>query len=202
MANVMRRMGWLLVLALVGLAGCAPGNVVVLLPDPEGKVGQVTVTNQAGSQVLDTAGQAVFFADANTAPQAPVTMAPDEIQRRFGPALEARPIPPVAFILYFQANSTELVEASRAQIPQIVAAVKQRESVDLSVVGHCDTTGNDAYNLRLSRERAEKVAKLLIAQGVDPQTMEITSHGKRRLLVPTGDNVSEPRNRRVEVTVR
>lgn len=191
-----------LLLVLSALAACAPGNVVVLLPDPEGKVGKVTLSNSAGSQTLDRAGQAVFFSDAGSAPRAPETMAPEEIQRRFGEALAARPSQPVGFILYFAPNSTELVESSRDQLPQIIAAVKRRESVDVSVVGHCDTTGDDAYNLRLSRERAETVARQLTAQGVDPKTLEITSHGKRRLLVPTADNVSEPRNRRVEVTVR
>ena len=39
-------------------------------------------------------------------------------------------------------------------------------------------------------------------QGVDPSTLDISSHGKDNPLVPTGDQVSEPRNRRVEITVR
>ncbi len=46
------------------------------------------------------------------------------------------------------------------------------------------------------------MARWLIDHKVSPGIIEITSHGKRRLLVPTGDQVAEPRNRRVEVTVR
>ena len=46
------------------------------------------------------------------------------------------------------------------------------------------------------------VGALLAAEGIDPGALEITSHGEANPLVPTGDNVSEPRNRRVEVTVR
>lgn len=42
----------------------------------------------------------------------------------------------------------------------------------------------------------------LAAGGGGPGALEITSHGEANPLVPTGDNVSEPRNRRVEVTVR
>jgi outer membrane protein OmpA-like peptidoglycan-associated protein len=204
MAGVMApRIGWLgLVLVLLALAACAPGNVVVLLPDPDGKVGQVTVSNQAGSQILDSPGQATFIRDAQTAPESPAPMEGAEIQRRFGEALAARPSPPVSFILYFIPNSTELVESSRPLLAQIVSAIKARGSVDVSVVGHSDTTGADAYNLRLSRQRALAVANVLTANGVDPKSLEITSHGKRRLLIPTGDNVNEPRNRRVEVTVR
>jgi outer membrane protein OmpA-like peptidoglycan-associated protein len=46
------------------------------------------------------------------------------------------------------------------------------------------------------------VAALLTAEGLNPSIFEIASHGKDNPLVPTGDQVPEPRNRRVEVTVR
>lgn len=189
-------------MALALVASCSPGNVVVLMPDPDGKVGKVTVSNQGGSQVLESPGQATFIKNAQTAPEAPVAMDQAEIQRRFGNALAVRPKPPVHFILYFLSDSSELVASSRALLPKIVAAIKERGSVDVSVVGHCDTTGDDSYNLQLSRRRAESVAKMLTGSGVDPGILEITSHGKRRPLIPTGDKVREPRNRRVEVTVR
>jgi outer membrane protein OmpA-like peptidoglycan-associated protein len=198
-----RDSAWLvLVLLSLLLTACAPGNVVVLVPDPDGRVGQVTVSNQAGSQTLTQAGQATYIKDVNTGPQPPVVMPEEEINKRFGDALAARPAPPVSFLFYFHPNSTALAADSQALLPQIVTAIKERGAVDISVVGHCDTTGNDAYNLRLSRQRAETVAKMLMSQGVEAKYLEITSHGKRRLLVPTGDNVDEPRNRRVEVTVR
>ena len=50
--------------------------------------------------------------------------------------------------------------------------------------------------------RAQAVAALLTKEGIDPSILEITSHGKDNPLVPTADQVFEPRNRRVEVTVR
>jgi outer membrane protein OmpA-like peptidoglycan-associated protein len=62
--------------------------------------------------------------------------------------------------------------------------------------------GDKSYNYRLSLMRAKTVAALLVAKGLDPSILEITSHGKDNPLVPTGDQVFEPRNRRVEVTVR
>jgi outer membrane protein OmpA-like peptidoglycan-associated protein len=190
------------ILFLIMAAGCSPGSVVVLMPDPDGKVGKVSVTNEGGSQVLSSPRQATFVRDAQSAPEAPVVMKQSEIQQRFGEALAARPSPPVSFMLYFRSDSTKLVESSKAQLPKIISTIKKRGSVDVSVVGHCDTVGDDNYNLRLSRRRAISVAKFLTNNGVDPKTLEITSHGKRRLLIPTGDNVREPRNRRVEVTVR
>jgi outer membrane protein OmpA-like peptidoglycan-associated protein len=198
-----RRVGWLVILsALLALTACAPKSVVVLIPDPDGQVGKVAVSNPGGSQMLEQSGEASFIKDGQSAPQAPVVMTQTEIQRRFGRALAARPIPPETFILYFHPNSSDLSDSSQALLPEIVRAILERHSVDVSVVGHGDTVGNDQYNIKLSRQRAEAVARLLTDRQVDPKIFEITSHGKRRLLVPTGENVNEPRNRRVEVTVR
>jgi outer membrane protein OmpA-like peptidoglycan-associated protein len=66
---------------------------------------------------------------------------------------------------------------------------------------HTDTTGDRGYNYQLSLVRARKVAGLLASQGIDPNILEIESHGEDNLLVKTGDEVGEPRNRRVEITV-
>jgi outer membrane protein OmpA-like peptidoglycan-associated protein len=74
--------------------------------------------------------------------------------------------------------------------------------VDISVVGHTDTVGDKRYNYQLSLKRAMTVSALLTAKGVAPSIIDTASHGKDNPLVPTGDQVPEPRNRRVEVTVR
>ncbi|MCB2187161.1 MAG: OmpA family protein [Deltaproteobacteria bacterium] len=195
--------GWLALLGcLLALAACAPKDVVVLIPNPDGRVGQVEVKNSGGSQTLREAGQATFVASPQKAPEAPAEMQEAEIQSRFGSALAARPLAPLHFLLYFQPNSIALVDDSRALLPKVVHAVQDRSSVDVSVVGHCDTLGDEQYNLKLSLQRAQAVAQRLIGMGLDPKILEITSHGESRLLIPTGDNVAEPRNRRVEVTVR
>ena len=54
----------------------------------------------------------------------------------------------------------------------------------------------------LSSNRAKAVKDLLVKQGAESNDIRTTSHGKENLLIPTGDNVYEPRNRRVEVVVR
>jgi outer membrane protein OmpA-like peptidoglycan-associated protein len=72
----------------------------------------------------------------------------------------------------------------------------------VSIVGHTDTTGTRDYNFRLGLRRAERVRGRLQAVGAAPTELTVESHGEDNPLVPTGDGVSEPRNRRVEVTVR
>ena len=183
-------------------AGCAPGNVFVLLPDPDGKVGQITVANQGGSQTLTKSGQASGVKDKATKPDAPEVMRGDAIKKEFGDALAAQPKQPVRFLLYFKHDSTELTDESKKLLPKIITVTKERHSVDTSVVGHTDTMGDAKYNVILSGRRAKAVAKLLVKAGIDPDILEITSHGESNLLIPTADEVMEPRNRRVEVTVR
>ena len=116
--------------------------------------------------------------------------------------MAAQPQAPAHFILQFESGSTALVPASRPLLARIVSTIQERKSLDVSVIGHTDTAGSDEFNNQLARQRAEGVARLLVEAGVDPRLLEVTSHGKAIPLVPTGDNVPEPRNRRVEVTVR
>jgi outer membrane protein OmpA-like peptidoglycan-associated protein len=194
---------FLLALVFSTLVGCAkPRAQVVLIADPEGRVGALEVKNAKGSQILDKARQSVRIQAGDRAPGKPQILSESEIQATFGAALSAQPKAPSRFILNFEGGSVALTEASRPQLLQIVALIRERNSVDISVVGHADTLGSEEVNNLLARQRAEAVAKLLVEAGVDPTNLEITSHGKTMLLVPTGDSVAEPRNRRVEVTVR
>ena len=73
---------------------------------------------------------------------------------------------------------------------------------EVAVVGHTDTTGTAANNYVLGLKRAELVRMLLVEAGVKESAIDVTSHGKADLLVHTADDVLEPRNRRVEITVR
>jgi outer membrane protein OmpA-like peptidoglycan-associated protein len=174
---------------------------VILLPDAGGKAGVIVVSAGGGERLLSEPGQAVSVA-AGAAPSEPFVMSDAEIRAAVGPALEALPQPPVQFVFHFERNSSELDGESAATMRDALRTIRGRGAADISVVGHTDTVGDKAYNYRLSLERARAVAKLLAAEGVDPSIVEIASHGKDNPLVSTGDQVSEPRNRRVEVTVR
>jgi outer membrane protein OmpA-like peptidoglycan-associated protein len=174
---------------------------VVLLPDDEGKTGSIVVSGAGGEQVLSAPRQAVRVS-AGAAPGQPYVLNDEEARAQVGPALKALPQPPIQFILYFHHNSDELTGESLEKLPEVFRRIRERSPVDISVVGHTDTVGDKAYNYQLSFKRARAVAALLTEKGVDPSILETTSHGKDNPLVPTGDQVPEPRNRRVEVTVR
>lgn len=184
------------------MSGCAPKTTIVLLPDPDGKVGALTVNTEAGSVDIDKAGEATTVRSKSSLPSKPAIMSKEKITATFGEVLASLPEQPVHFILSFQSGSTVLTRDSFNLLPKILEAVKERESQSISVVGHTDTAGNRQYNLKLSSQRAEAVSRLLIEKGVKKSSIKSTSHGEENQLIKTADNVNEPRNRRVEVIVR
>jgi len=185
------------------LASCARNKgMVVLLSHPDGKAGQVVISNKGGTQVLTDPGHGVEVPDAEKAPMSPVAMADEKIRENFGEALSALPPPPIHFILYFRTDTTDLTEDSRKSLEQVLPAIVERKSTDVSVVGHTDTVGVREYNCSLGMERALLLKTILVSLGINPAFIEVASHGEGNLLVKTGDEVNEPRNRRVEVVVR
>lgn len=70
------------------------------------------------------------------------------------------------------------------------------------VVGHADRAGSDAYNVGLSRRRANAVAQMMTARGISGATITTDARGESEPRVPTPDGVRNPQNRRVEITVK
>lgn len=191
-----------LVVIVLFSSGCAKKTTIILLPDPDGKVGQVTVFNDAGSVDITEAAEATVVGGRTSVPSAPKKMSDDKIATEFSIVLSTLPVQPEHFILYFKRQSTVLTDDARSLFPLILESIENKKSQAVSVVGHTDTAGNPQYNLTLSQKRAAVVSRLLVEQGVNPAYIKSTSHGEENPLIKTADNVNEPKNRRVEVVVR
>lgn len=190
--------------ALLLLAACAPTiprSYVVLVPDPDGAVGQVIVSGPQGSQVLTRAGQ-VAGIDGK---EVKAELAGAQFDADFSAAKDAQPAPPEHFILYFISGGIQLTDESEIQFNDLMNRWKSRVAhsiVEVVVIGHTDTVGTAEDNVVLSGQRARLVADRLQAAGMKFSALTLESHGEKNLLVPTKDNVAEPRNRRVQVTIR
>jgi len=182
--------------------GCAAKTKIVLLPDPDGKVGVLEVSTVKGAQTLNQAWQATESESMDRTPGEPKIMEEKEVRQAFQEALAAEPLQPISFIMYFKTNSSVLSTESLALLTKVLNAVQVRKSTDIIVSGHTDAVGRIDYNRRLSLRRAKAVSDILVARGVDRQIIQVTYHGKGNPLIPTPDGVQEPRNRRVEITVR
>jgi outer membrane protein OmpA-like peptidoglycan-associated protein len=177
------------------------GTTVVLLPESDGSVGRATVSNPSGSVELGTARASTTVAPG-TAPEPPKEMSEADVKRIFGAALAAQPPAPAHFTLYFEFDSDELTAESRKLVTDVQAAVKTYPAPQVTVIGHTDTRGAATANIGLGLRRANVVRMRLIEAGLEASAINVTSHGEATLLVPTADDVSEPKNRRVEITVR
>src|SRR6185369_16134569 len=102
-------------------------------------------------------------------------------------------------MVFFDFNKSDLTEQATAIVDQAAKNAPSANVTQLTVTGHTDTVGSDAYNMRLSRRRAESVAAELEKQGIPSSEIAIVAKGKRDLLVPTADGVKEPQNRRVQI---
>jgi outer membrane protein OmpA-like peptidoglycan-associated protein len=130
------------------------------------------------------------------------TLTPDEARAAFGAALAALPPRAVSFTLYFREGTDEFAPESAGQVGEVLAEIARRPAPEVVVTGHTDRVGSVAFNDALSLQRAERVRQALVQQGVAADRIQVVGRGEREPLVPTADEVAEPRNRRVEIRVR
>ena len=198
-------MGFAAAIALwVALVVAYPrGNqeMVVLLPDAEGKVGTVVVETEKGEQVVLNSAYATARVDPAGTVRQEKAKEP-EVRQTFQAAVAAQPPKPAKFTLYFETGSDELTETTKQEMQRILAEMQRRESPEVAVIGHTDLVGDSESNDDLSVSRAERVKALLIQLGVPADRITTAGRGKREPAVRTSQGVDEPRNRRVEVDIR
>ena len=185
-------------LASLLAAGCVSERVV-LLPSADDRPGAVVVRDAGGEVRLDRPYAATRRSlGGNDAYQS----SPEEVSERFGAALDARPPRPVSYLLYFEAGGNVLTAASQAALVDIRRSITELAAPEVRIIGHTDRVGSVEGNDALSLKRAESLREQLIAAGVAADKLEAVGRGERDPLVPTADEVDEPKNRRVEIVVR
>jgi OOP family OmpA-OmpF porin len=111
----------------------------------------------------------------------------------------AAPIPG-PFIIFFDWDKDEITPAASAILDNAAAAYQQTGRASVTLAGHADRSGSDAYNVGLSQRRANNTRAYLAGRGVPDGSITTEAFGESRPLVDTADGVREPQNRRVEIT--
>ncbi len=101
----------------------------------------------------------------------------------------------------FETNSSHLTANGQRIIDQVADFLRSDSKVNLSVEGHTDSRGSDAYNLTLSRARAEEVKKYLVGKGIDGKRLSAKGYGETRPVASNDTEAGREANRRVEMVI-
>jgi len=194
---------FLLITVLIAVfQGCSSKTKIVLLPDPDGHVGYIDISNKDGMQRIDKAYESSTISSKNRLPTESKILSKDEIESKFKELLDAKPNLPKVYKIHFNSGSAYLQKDSKNLIAEVVKDIKARDSYEIDLIGHSDRAGSKKFNKKLSLKRVERVKKLLLDEDIDKKSIYTSYHGEENPIIKTPDGVSEPKNRRVEIIVK
>ncbi len=103
--------------------------------------------------------------------------------------------------LKFEFDRAELSPKDRELLSRIAGILMTTHDYTISVNGHTDDVGTDAYNQRLSQRRAQAVRDYLAKAGLPAEILTVTGHGKSLPLVAGNSEAARSKNRRVELGI-
>lgn len=184
------------------LAGCAVRDRVVLLPSADGRQSAVEVSRRdAPGQPLKL-DQPYAVAELKGDRLESSTTDATQVKERYGRVLALQPQRPRVFTVRFESNGNQLTDDAQPVLDEMREALARTPAAEVIVIGHTDSVGTSESNDRLSLQRAEAVADILVAAGVPRSAIQTVGRGEREPAVPTAPQVAEARNRRVEIKLR
>lgn len=104
-------------------------------------------------------------------------------------------------VIEFASGSATVDPASLALLDNLAAVARRCDQYAIRIAGHTDNVGDPAFNLSLSRARAEAVRTYLAGKGVAPERMQAEGYGQTKPRAPNTNNTNRARNRRIEFNV-
>jgi outer membrane protein OmpA-like peptidoglycan-associated protein len=110
-------------------------------------------------------------------------------------------VSPAAYMVFFDWDKYNLTPEAQQIVQAAAEAARKDGYARIVVTGHTDTSGSAEYNEGLSMRRAESVRQALVDLGLPADQITTRALGETSPLVPTGDGVREPQNRRAEIDI-
>jgi len=102
----------------------------------------------------------------------------------------------------FDFNKATLTSEGKAKVDHAVQVMKDDAALKVSVEGHTDAIGSEAYNMKLSERRAESVRDYLTSHGVAAGRITTAAFGESRPVASNDTAEGRAENRRVEIIAR
>ena len=104
-------------------------------------------------------------------------------------------------IIHFSFDSALLSDQAQQILNHKADYLRTNSGVTVTVEGHCDERGTDAYNIALGERRAESVKKFLVDLGISDHRLNIVSYGEGRPVAMGQDEASWAKNRRAQFVI-
>ncbi|HEX2479972.1 MAG TPA: OmpA family protein [Geminicoccaceae bacterium] len=104
-----------------------------------------------------------------------------------------------AYLVFFAWDQADLTPVTQTVLDQVAADYQRGRPTRVTIAGHADRSGTEAYNAELSEQRARNVARALVARGVPQSALDVQWFGESQPRIATPDGAREPQNRRVEI---
>jgi len=101
--------------------------------------------------------------------------------------------------VYFETNKASFKSETIAKLNEAIAIIVKYPTAKFAISGHTDSIGNDAYNLKLSEERAQAVKNYLISKGVSSNNLTAKGYGETQPVESNMYNAGRAANRRVDI---
>jgi len=181
--------------------GCSSKTTIVLLDSGKGHNAIIVSTNK-GSKLLDRVGSFTQLNDKNQPPSKIEMMSKKEINNHYATLFQIAPTKPRTYIVFFKKNSTELTEASKKTLNEALKTIQERSPCVVDVIGHTDTVGSNQANTKVSLKRARYVKSMIEKRKAKIVSLVAKGYGEEDLQMKTANNISEARNRNVEIFIK
>jgi len=106
--------------------------------------------------------------------------------------------------IFFEFDKSNITQQGAFELNKLVQVLQRNPSMKIKIESHTDNRGNDAYNLKLSDERARSTMQYVISKGISPARLEARGYGESSPKVDCGENCTEEQhaiNRRSEFII-
>ncbi len=103
--------------------------------------------------------------------------------------------------LQFKADSSELLPGEEKRLDQIAEILRLADGAQFLIEGHTASTGYETGEMKLSKERADSIAKALAARGINSERFICKGSGGKKPIASNGTPEGKALNRRVEITI-
>ncbi len=101
----------------------------------------------------------------------------------------------------FGSNQSNISSSFDPALSAVARVMNKYDKTFLTIEGHTDSSGDDAYNMTLSEKRAQSVRNFLQRQGVNGQRLEVTGYGETQPIASNDTSSARSQNRRVEINI-